>query len=423
MNLLLAGISHRTAPVAIRERYVHPESDPEAALRTLAREAELAESMVLSTCNRVEVIAAAADRERGEHAMRAWLARAHGSAPEAIASQVYVHSGGDAARHVFRVASSLDSLVVGEPQILGQLKGAYRAACGTENVGPLLNRLLHRAFSVAKRVRTETGVAEAAVSVSSMAVELAMRIFDSLADKRVVLLGAGEMIKTAARHLRAQGAGEMLVLNRTLDRAEALAKSVGAAAGPLGGLGDALAGADIVIASLADSPGIVTVTAAREALHRRDNRTMFLIDIAVPRNVDPAVNGLDNAYLYNLDDLAGLAEANAKGRRAEAERAEGIVREEADAFLRWFTTLDAVPTITSLAAFGEEVRRAELEKAVAALGPLSEEQRQVLDGLTNAIVRKLLHRPIARIREESESGEGKSSVASAKRLFRLDDDS
>jgi glutamyl-tRNA reductase len=250
-----------------------------------------------------------------------------------------------------------------------------------------------------------------------------MRIFDSLADKRVVLLGAGEMIKTAARHLRARGAGDMLVLNRTLDRAETLAKEVGAQAGPLTDLGESLAGADIVIASLSDSPGIVTVPAAREALHRRDNRTMFLIDIAMPRNVDPAVNGLDNVYLYNLDDLAGLAEANARGRQAEALRAEAIVREEAEAFLRWFTTLDAVPTITSLAAFGEEVRRAELEKAIAALGPLSEEQRRVLDALTNAIVRKLLHRPIARIREESESGEGKSCVASAKRLFRLDDDS
>lgn len=423
MNLLLAGISHRTAPVAIRERYVFPEADPDAPLRSLAAERVLAESMVLSTCNRVEVIATTADREAGERALREWIARAHGSPSDAIAGHVYLHEGGEAARHVFRVASSLDSLVLGEPQILGQLKSAYRAACQGDNVGPLLNRLLHRAFSVAKRVRTETGVAEAAVSVSSMAVELAMRIFESLADKRVALLGAGEMIKTAARHLRAHGAGNMLVLNRTLERAEALAKQVGAEAGPLSALEEALAGADIVLASLADSPGIVTVTAVREALHRRGNRTMFLIDIAVPRNVDPAANGLDNVYLYDLDDLAGLAEANAQGRQAEAHRAEGIVREEAEAFMRWFTTLDAVPTITSLTGFGEEVRRAELDKAIAALGPLSEEQRRVLDGLTNAIVRKLLHRPIARIREESESGQGKSCIASAKNLFRLDDDS
>ncbi len=422
MNLLLAGISHRTAPVAIRERYVFPEADPGAPLRSLAEEHALAESIVLSTCNRVEVIAAAADRERAEEALRGWLARAHGQSPEAIAPHTYLHEGGAAARHVFRVASSLDSLVVGEPQILGQLKAAYGAAGKAGTVGPLLNRLLHRAFSVAKRVRTETGVAEAAVSVSSMAVQLAMRIFDTLADKGVVLLGAGEMIKTAARHLRAQGAERMLVLNRTIERAEALAKEVGAEAGPLSALEEALAGADIVLASLADSPGAVSVSAVREALRHRDNRTMFLIDIAVPRNVDPAVNDLDNIYLYNLDDLADLAEANAEGRHAEAERAERIVHEEAEAFMRWFTTLDAAPTITSLTHWGEDVRRAELEKAIAALGPISEDQRRVLDGLTNAIVRKLLHRPIARIREESEAGHGASCIASAKHLFRLDEE-
>ncbi len=423
MNLLLAGISHRTAPVAIRERYVFPEADPEAPLRSLAAEAALAESMVLSTCNRVEAIAAAADRERAEGALRGWLARAHGHSLEAIAPHLYLYEGGEVAGHVFRVASSLDSLVVGEPQILGQLKSAYRAAGEVGTVGPVLNRLLHRAFSVAKRVRTETGVAEAAVSVSSMAVQLAMRIFDTLADKRVVLLGAGEMIKTAARHLRAQGAGQMLVLNRTLDRAKELAEEVGAEAGPLSALDEALPGADIVLASLADSPGAVTVTAVREALRHRDNRTMFLIDIAVPRNVDPAVNDLGNVYLYNLDDLAELADANAGGRQAEAERAERIVREEAGSFMRWFTALEAVPTITSLTHWGEEVRRAELQKAIAALHPVSEEQRRVLEGLTDAIVRKLLHRPIARIREESEAGQGKASIVSARHLFRLDEDS
>ena len=423
MNLFLAGISHRTAPVAIRERYVFPQAEPEAPLRSLAAEDALAESMVLSTCNRVEAIAAAADRERAEGALRGWLARAHGHSLEAIAPHLYLYEGGEVARHVFRVASSLDSLVVGEPQILGQLKSAYRAAGEAGTLGPVLNRLLHRAFSVAKRVRTETGVAEAAVSVSSMAVQLAMRIFDTLADKRVVLLGAGEMIKTAARHLRAQGAGRMLVLNRTLDRAKELAAEVGAEAGPLSALDEALPGADIVLASLADSPGAVTVTAVREALRHRGNRTMFLIDIAVPRNVDPTVNDLDNVYLYNLDDLADLADANAGGRQAEAERAERIVREEADTFMRWITALEAVPTITSLTHWGEEVRRAELQKAIAALDPVSEEQRRVLEGLTAAIVHKLLHRPIARIREESEAGQGKASIVSARHLFRLDEDS
>jgi glutamyl-tRNA reductase len=422
MNLIVIGISHKTAPVALRERYAFPEADPEAALRSLSGQEDLLEAVVISTCNRVELIVAVADPSRALEAGRAWLAKAHGETPEAIAGHVYVHERAEAARHVFRVASSLDSLVVGEPQILGQVKDAYRAASQAGSVGPLLNRLLHRAFSVAKRVRSETGVAEAAVSVSAMAVQLAMRIFDTLDDKRILLLGAGEMVKTAARHLRAQGATRLTVLNRTLERAEALAREVGGEAAPLDALPLALPAADIVIASLADSPGVVSAAAVREALHKRDNRTMFFIDIAVPRNIDPAVNDLDNAYLYNLDDLGGLAEANARGRQAEATRAEAIVREEADAFMRWITSLEAVPTITNLTAWGDAVRRAELEKALASLGPVPEETRRVLEGLANAIVRKLLHRPIARIRSESEAGGGKQSVAAAKHLFDLDDD-
>ncbi len=422
MDLFLAGVSHKTAPVALRERYAFPESDPGAPLRDLVSTCGLSESLVISTCNRVEVVAASPDVADAERTIRAWLARAHRAQPEEIERHVYMHAQEGAVRHVFRVASSLDSMVVGEPQILGQIKDAYQAAAQEGTVGPLLNRLMHRAFSVAKRVRSETGVAEAAVSVSSVAVQLAARIFDTLADKRVVLLGAGEMMASAARHLRGQGVTRILVLNRTMARAQQLAEKVGGEAASLDTLADALGSADIVLGSLSDSPGLVAVPLVRQAMQRRANRTMFLIDIAVPRNVEPAVNELDNVYLYNLDDLAGLAEANARSRQAEAQRAEGIVREEAEGFMRWLTSLDAVPTIASLTAWSEEVRRSELEKALDALGPLSEEKRQVLEGLTSAIVRKLLHKPITRIKTASEGNHGKGTIATVKHLFDLDDE-
>jgi len=422
MELLIAGISHKTAPVTLRERYAYPDSEPGRALEALWEEGGLDEAFLVSTCNRVEILAAAPQLEEAKRRLAGWIARAHGCEPGDIERHLYFHAGEAAVRHLFRVASSLDSMVVGEPQILGQIKAAYRVAADLGSTGPLLNRLMQRAFSVAKRVRTETGVAEATVSVSSMAVQLARRIFDTFDDKCVLLLGAGEMIKTAARILRDSGAGRLLVLNRTTERAQSLAHEIGGEAGPLDDLRRRLPEGDIVLTSLGASPGLVNAAMVREALDRRGNRAMFLIDIAVPRNVDPAVNDLDNVYLYNLDDLAGLAEANARGRSEEAKRAEVIVQEESEEFVRWLSSQDAVPTISRLTAFGDEVRREEVGKALAALGPLPEDQRQVVEGLANAIVRKLLHKPLARIRQDSEEGRGGKTLMWVKDLFDLDDD-
>ncbi|MDP3938367.1 MAG: glutamyl-tRNA reductase [Deltaproteobacteria bacterium] len=421
MELLIAGISHKTAPVTLRERYSYTESEPGGALRSLWEEGGLDEAFLVSTCNRVEVLAVVPTLAEARERLGDWIARAHGEPAGAIGNHLYFYEGEQAVRHLFRVAASLDSMVVGEPQILGQIKAAYRVASDLGATGPLVNRLMQRAFSVAKRVRTETGVAEASVSVSSVAVQLARRIFDNLDDKGVVLLGAGEMIKTAARILRDSGVGRLLVLNRTAERARNLAREVGGEAGSLEDLAARLPEADILLTSLADSPGLVTVAMIRRALERRENRPMFLIDIAVPRNVEAAVNGLDSAYLYNLDDLAGLAEANARGRSEEATRAEAIVQEEAEAFVRWLASLDAIPTISRLSAFGEEIRKHEVEKALSALGPLPEAQRQVVEGLSNAIVRKLLHRPLTRIRRESETGRARNALIWVKDLFNLDD--
>jgi glutamyl-tRNA reductase len=422
MTLLLTGISHKTAPVTLRERYAFPDSDPSAPLRQLHVNGALDECLVLSTCNRVEVLAAAGDQEKGEQALRAWMAEAHGQTLDMVDRYLYVYREEEAVQHVFRVASSLDSMIVGEPQILGQMKDAYRAAARVGTAGPLMNRLMQRTFSVAKRVRTETGVAQASVSVASVAVQLARRIFDELSDKRVVLLGAGEMIKTAARYLKSYGAVSLLVLNRTLERAEKLAGEVGGEAGSLDSLSRALPGADIVLSSLGDSPGLVTAALVRQALRERNNRPMFLIDIALPRNVEPAVNDLDGVYLYNLDDLAGLADINAREREAEARRAEELVLEEARDFVKWLATLDCVPTIARLTAWGDGIRDAELKKALASLGEISDENRQVIEGLSNAIVRKLLHRPVTRLKKESEKGSGKGVLVLVKDLFDLDDE-
>jgi len=422
MALIIAGISHKTAPVTIRERYAFPESEPESPLRTLWSAGGCDEAMIVSTCNRVEVLAVSKSGDGLTDCVRKWFADAYGEDPRKMEPYLYLHCEQEAIQHIFRVASSLDSMIVGEPQILGQIKEAYRVAADLGTAGPLINRLMQKAFSVAKRVRTDTGVAEAAVSVSSVAVQLAERIFDTLEGKAVVLLGAGEMIETAARILRDAGTGRLMVLNRTLERAHTLAGEVGGEAASLDSLAELLPMGDIVLSSVANSPGLVTVQLVRKALSKRGNRAMFIIDIAVPRNVEPAVNDLDEVYLYNLDDLAGLAEANTRSRAEEARKAEAIVGAEAEAFHHSLGGLEAVPTISKLTRWGDNIREAELEKALAALGDIPAENREVIEKLANSIVRKLLHTPVTRMKKESESGKGAEVESWVKDLFDLDED-
>lgn len=422
MALIIAGISHKTAPVTVRERYAYPESEPESPLRSLWAAGGYDEAMIVSTCNRVEVLAVSKSRDGLVDRTRKWFADAYGEDPRKMEPYLYLHREQEAIQHIFRVASSLDSMIVGEPQILGQIKEAYRVAADLGTAGPLINRLMQKAFFVAKRVRTDTGVAEAAVSVSSVAVQLAERIFDTLEEKEVVLLGAGEMIETAARILKDAGTGRLMVLNRTLERASTLAREVGGEAASLDNLAEFLPIGDIVLSSVANSPGLVTVQHVRQALAKRGNRAMFIIDIAVPRNVEPAVNDLDEVYLYDLDDLAGLAEANARSRAEEARKAEEIVVEEAEAFHQSLGGLEAVPTISRLTRWGDKIREAELEKALAALGDIPGEKREVIEKLANSIVRKLLHTPVTRMKKESESGKGAEVEFWVKDLFDLDED-
>jgi glutamyl-tRNA reductase len=340
--------------------------------------------------------------------------------PLDIAPYLYTHRGRQAVRHLFRVASSLDSMVVGEPQILGQLKDFYARAVEVGVTGAVLNRCFHKAFSVAKRIRTETEIASRAVSVSSAAVELATKIFDRLQDKTALLIGAGKMGELAARHLMAGGVGDMMVTNRTFDHAVELAREFKATPVPFDHFPRYLHLADIVIGSTAATSFILTPPLIQEALRERKGRPMFCIDLSVPRNFDPRVNELDNVYVYDIDDLGGVAEDNRDARAREAEKAERIVEEEVETFLRWLSHLDVVPTIVALRDKAEAIRRGELEKTLRQLKDVSPREREALESLTAAIVNKILHAPIACLKRQDRET-GTFDLDAIRRLFRLEE--
>jgi glutamyl-tRNA reductase len=332
---------------------------------------------------------------------------------------LYVHRDREAVRHLFRVAASLDSLVMGEPQILGQVKEAYRRAVDHHATGVLLNRLVHHALRTAKRVRTETGIAGNAVSVSYAAVELAKKIFGGLQGKTILLVGAGEMSELAARHLLRQGVERILIANRTYARAEELAEAFQGTPVAFDRLPEVLPEVDIVIASTGAPGYVVTAEMVAAALRRRRNRLLFLIDIAVPRDIDPAAGEIENVYLYNIDHLQDVVDANRETRLAEAKKAEGIVAEEVAVFEAWFNALAVVPTIVALRGKMEGIVRGELERSAHWLGGLSAEERSRIEGLAAAVVNKILHDPIAGLKEESIGKDELPYVAAVRRLFKL----
>ncbi|MEN8182963.1 MAG: glutamyl-tRNA reductase [Myxococcota bacterium] len=333
---------------------------------------------------------------------------------------LYEHRGSAAMQHVMRVAASLDSLVVGEPQILGQMKDAYRLAVECGACGPILSRLFQRAFAAAKRVRSETGVAERPISVARVAVDLARQIFEGFRDKGALLVGAGEMIELALQALRGEGLSAVCVANRTPAHAQELALRFGASAHGLEELPDLLTRSDVVLSCIGGDRALITLEMARAALRARRGRPLFLIDIGVPRNVDPAVNRLDDAYLYDLDDLTSVAEANAEERRRETLIAEAIVLEEQQRFDGWLSALEAVPTIRKLRSRAESIRRDELERSLGRLA-LDDAQRSAVEGLTRSIVNKILHAPLSRLRDAAERDEGLAHLEAARTLFALDD--
>jgi glutamyl-tRNA reductase len=413
--LFVASLNHRSTPIEIRECLALSAEDVRAVLLEFEN---VAEALLLSTCNRVEVYAVG-DPSRAARAFDGIAAR-RGVDTETVRSHVVTCAGEAALRHCFRVAASLDSMILGEPQILGQVKEAFALAQAAGTIGPMLHRVMEQAFTVAKRVRTETALGQHAVSVPFAAVELAKKIFGNLAGTSALLIGAGEMGELAARHLRDQGAGPLVVANRTRAKADALATDLGGQAIAFDRWRTALASTDIVITSTGAPETIVSVAAVREVLGHRGSRPLFFIDIAVPRDVDSAVGDLPNVFCYDVDDLTHVVEANLREREHEAKKAEALVEREVGRFVKRLGGLGAVPTIVSLRRRVEDIRKAEVARALARLSNASPETRQAVEALSAAIVNKILHAPTVKLREVSENGAGERWAAAVAELFALD---
>ncbi|PYX09387.1 MAG: glutamyl-tRNA reductase [Acidobacteria bacterium] len=418
MNLQLIGVNHNSAPIEVRERLAIPDSHLADAIRRLANHPGVDEGLILSTCNRVEVLA---QTENGGADLRRFLRDYFQLDPAQYEPHLYEYREGEAIRHLFRVAASLDSMVVGEPQILGQVKEAYATARAVGAVHSQLDLLLTRAFAVAKRVRTETAVGSSAVSVASVAVELAKKIFGSLHGKQVFLVGAGKMSELAARHLMAHGAASIFVANRTYDRAAQLAGKFSGRAILFEQLYDTCDRADIVITSTGAPFAIFRREHGELFLSRRKNRPMFFIDIAVPRDVAPEMNDLDGIFVYDIDDLQQAVSSHVADRRREAERAEAIVQSEVERFQARVQTLDVVPTIVSLQDHLETIRQAEIDRVRARLGPLSPDQEMAVETLTRGIVNKIMHTPISTLKTAAREQEATTLIDVVRRLFNLQD--
>lgn len=419
MNIVVLGVNHNTADVGIRERLHFSNSQIPEALKLLQERCpEVQEKVILSTCNRVEIYASLDDAE-GVNGLKQFLYQYHEIPGDSLEKSLYLYELDKAVGHLFRVSSSLDSMLVGEPQILGQVKKAYEIARDHNATGRVLNQLFEKAFSVAKRVRTETGIAENAVSVGYAAVELAKKIFGTLEGKSVMLIGAGEMIELASKNLLSGGIQTVFVSNRNFARAVELAESLGGNAIRFDNLESELDRFDIVISSTGSPKYIVKKEVVEKAMQNRRHRPMFFIDIAVPRDIDPVVNQIENVYLYDIDDLKTAVEANRREREREADKAEEIVSMEVCRFLSWLDSLETYPTIAALREKAEEIRKSELEKTLGRLKHLGPEEIQTIDLLTTSIVNKILHAPTVNLKKTRQNSDGFSYLAAIRHLFNL----
>jgi glutamyl-tRNA reductase len=421
--MILLGMNHQSAPIEVRELLA--VDDPGPLLQKLITSDEIDEAVLFSTCNRVEVLVLTRSVESARHRLVSFfnrdLSRDDHSVEFELDDVTYEYRDSEAVSHVLRVASSLDSMVVGEPQILGQTKDAYRIAVECGACGPILGRLFQHAFSTAKRVKTETRIAERPVSVARVAVDLAKQIFERFDEKRALLIGAGEMGETALKTLKKHGLESISIANRTPERAAALAAKFGATAHGLDELETLLGEADMVITSIGGDAPILTLDLVKRVMRDRRNRPLFVIDIGVPRNADPAIDAIDNLYRYDLDDLGAVASKNTEEREREAERGMAIVVEEQHRFNGWFAALRAVPTIRHLRDRAEAIRTREIEKALGRL-ELGDKEQAAVDALTKAIVNKILHAPVSRLKREAEREEGMVYLETARVLFELDDE-
>ena len=419
MELSLVGLSHHTAPIEVRERVHFPEGEVGAAVQMLRRREGVAEAALLSTCNRTEALLRLEGEAQPLALVADFFAEARRMPRSEFEGYLYHHSQRDAVRHIFRVASSLDAMLVGEPQVLGQVKAAYATARAHGCIGGVLDEVLTHSFAVAKKVRTETSVGASAVSVSYAAVELARKIFGSLEGRTVFLIGAGKMSELAAKHLRRSGAQAILVTNRTYGRAQELAEELGGQAIKFDDLVKYAGQADIVISSTGAPHHILRKQHGEQFLAERKNRPMFFIDIAVPRDIEPAMNELDNIFVYDIDDLKGVVDANRRERQREAQRAEEIIEREVDRFLTRLKRLELTPTVVALQEKLHGLREQELARA--GLKDLTPEQRAEVEEMSRALVNKILHLPLTQLKQLPQEPDGLKLMEFIRKAFQLKD--
>lgn len=422
MEIIVLGLSHNTAPIELREKLYFPESELPEILEGLGGCAQILERMMLSTCNRVEAYAVVDDVEAARRFLIEFLAERHKVAPEDFEPCLYLLQADEAVRHVYRVASSLDAMVLGEAQILGQVKAAYAIALEQEATGVILNNLMETAFHAAKRVRTETGIATLTVSVSTAAIELAKKIFGDLKGRAIMLIGAGKMSELSAKHLLADGVGSVIVANRNFDRAVELAQRFNGRAVRYDDAKAEMVNADIIISSTGAPHQILSKADLQEIVVQRRNRPIFLIDLAVPRDIDPEADEIDNVYLYDIDNLQGVVQANLLERQREVPRAEALIDREVRQFVGWLAGLKVVPTVVAMRKKVESIREEELRKAFAKLHDLTPEEQQAISALTSSIVNKILHDPMTELKRHSALRDGHLYVSVLRRLFAINDE-
>jgi len=419
-DIILIGINHKTAPVELRECMAFSKDESSTALDVLRRISTIHEALLYSTCNRVELLMVTDDRNHAIGAAKKFISDFNKIPITEFESSLYVHENDEAVRHLFRVAASLDSMVVGEPQILGQIKEAYRGAAQAKSAGVILNRLMHRAFFVAKRVRTETGIGDRAVSISYAAVELARKIFGSLEGKRVLLIGAGEMAELAVEHLIRNQVSETLVANRTFENGLELSRRFNGKAIRFEEIAEHLRTVDIIISSTGAPGFVITRDIVKPVIRARRSRPLFFIDIAVPRDIDPEINRLDNSYVYDIDDLKGIIEENIEDRQKEAVKGERIIDEAVIRFREWHEALDVVPTIVALRGKLEAMAETEIKRTVQSQG-MTAEASQALQRMMGSFINKVLHDPTMYLKRDGMLGDKSLHIDTVRKLFKLDE--
>ncbi len=420
VEIILLGLNHKTAPVEIRECLAISKEEAAAMLDAIKKSASVNEVVLFSTCNRVEILMAAGDKAEAVETAKRHLSEFKNVPLSQFQDSIYIHEGDEAVRHIFRVASSLDSMMVGEPQILGQIKEAYFNATKRKTSGVILNRLLHRTFFTAKRIRTETGIGDNAVSVSYAAIELAKKIFGQLEGKKVLLIGAGEMAELAVEHLLKNRVKEIFVANRTFKNGVELARKFGGSAIKFEEVPGFILQVDIIISSTGSPDIILTKDQVKRIMPGRRNRPLFFIDIAVPRDIDPAINKLNNAYVYDIDDLKGVIDENLEDRNKEAIKGERIIDEAVISFKQWYDSLDVVPTIVALRNKIDSIATAEIERTMHALN-ITESEREALYRMKNALINKIMHNPTHLLKRDGCHGNNSVYIDVTRKLFNLDE--